>query len=147
MLGVLFSIVAGVLVALQGVFNTRVSDKVGLWETTAIVHGVGLIFSLSLLLVLGKGSLHLSLSKINEVNKLYLVGGVFGVIIVFSVMRGITLLGPALAVAVLLIVQLLVSTLIDNFGWFGVAPIRLDWTKFVGIVVMILGIVIFKSKG
>lgn len=32
-LGILFSAVAGILVSLQSVFNTRVSDKIGLWET------------------------------------------------------------------------------------------------------------------
>lgn len=38
MLVVIYSLLAGIFITLQGVFNTRVSDKIGLWETTTIVH-------------------------------------------------------------------------------------------------------------
>jgi uncharacterized membrane protein YdcZ (DUF606 family) len=36
MLGVLFSLIAGILISLQTIFNTRVSGKIGLWETNTI---------------------------------------------------------------------------------------------------------------
>lgn len=143
MIGAILSILAGILISFQGVFNTRLSDKVGLWETTAVVHAVGLIFSLFVITIFAKGNI----SRISEVNKLYLLGGVFGVMIVFCVMKGITLLGPTLSVSLLIISQLVICTLIDTFGLFGSPQVKFDLTKLIGISIMIFGLVVFKLKG
>lgn len=143
MLGVLFSIFAGIFTSLQGVFNTRASEKIGLWETTTIVHASGLILSLAVMLLVGNGNL----KKVTEVNKLYLLGGVLGVIVVFSVMKGISLLGVTFSISLVLIAQLIVSTLIDAFGLFGNPQVKIDFTKPLGASIMIVGIIIFKLKG
>lgn len=142
-MGIIFSMLAGILISLQGVLNTRVSEKIGLWETSTTVHAIGLIFSLLPLFLYGKGSFR----KLGAVNKFYLLGGVFGVIIVFSVMKGISLLGAAFSVAILLVTQLIVATIIDTYGLFGSTPIKFDFTKILGILIMVIGIIVFKLKG
>ena len=53
------------------------------------------------------------LKKIKEVNKLYLSGGLLGVIIIFTVMKGIKSLGPTYAISTILVAQLLSAALID----------------------------------
>ena len=143
MVGILFSLLTGILVSLQVVFNNRVSDKIGLWETTVIVHAVGLIFGIILMAVFGDGNL----GKIGEVKKLYLIGGMFGVIIVYSSMVGIILLGAAFSTSVMLIAQLIVATAIDAFGLFGASRIEFDFTKLLGVLIMIIGIMVFKLRG
>jgi transporter family-2 protein len=143
MLGILYSVLAGIFVSLQSVFNTRLSDKIGLFETTTVVHAVGFGVALITMLIWGNGSL----KRINEVNKLYLLGGAFGVIIVYSVMRGMSLLGTAYAIEIQLVAQLIVATIIDTFGLFGVPQIKFDVTKPLGILLMIAGIIVFKLKG
>jgi transporter family-2 protein len=143
MVGILFSLLAGVFISLQGVFNTRLSDKIGFWETNSFVHGTGFLVSLIVLSILGKGHL----GNLAKVNKLYMLGGVFGVVIVFSVMKGISVLGATFSVAILLITQLIVSTIIDSFGLFGSPQIKFDITKFAGLAIMIAGIIVFKIKG
>ena len=129
--------------SLQGVFNTRVSEKIGLWETNVFVQGTGLILTLIILLVAGNGNF----KTIKEVNKLYLLGGVLGAIIIFSVMQGITKLGPTYSIATILVAQLLAAGLIDSFGIFGAEQIKFTLSKFIGIGIMIVGIIIFKWKG
>ena len=42
MLGIISSIIAGVCMSFQGVFNTRLSDKIGTWGTNVLVQGIGL---------------------------------------------------------------------------------------------------------
>lgn len=143
MIGVILSMLAGILIGIQGIFNTRLSDKIGLWETTAVVHAVGLLFSLLVIAIFAKGNI----SRIGEVNKIYLFGGVFGVIIVFCVMKGISLLGPTLSVSLVIISQLLICTLIDTFGWFGATQVKFDFTKVAGLFLMIIGLIVFKLKG
>lgn len=142
MYGIFLSVLAGVFISLQGIFNSRVSPKIGFWETTAYVHIVGVILALFMVLVAGKGDF----TKILEVKKIYLLGGTFGVIIVFSVMKGISLLGPTYSVAILLITQLLITTLIECFGFFEVPPISFPVYKSLGLMLMLIGIIVFNSK-
>lgn len=143
MMGIIYSLLAGIFISLQGVFNTRVSDEIGLWETTTIVHVIGAFFAFIITLICGDGDL----KKIGVVNKIYLLGGIFGVIIVYSVMKGISLLGPTFSIAILLVTQLIFTTIIDTFGLFGNIQIKFNFTKLVGILFMVVGIIIFKLKG
>lgn len=143
MKNMVFPILAGVFIALQGVFNSRVGEKIGFWETNTFVHATGLVFTVIILIFAGNGSF----TKIGEVNRLYLLGGVLGVLIVYTVMRGITSLGAALTVSVLLVTQLAAATLIDALGLFGSAPLEFDYTKLLGLIIMVAGIVVFKIRG
>jgi len=143
MLGILYSFLAGVFITLQGVFNARVSSKIGQLETTVIVHAVGLAFACVAMFIWGNGSFR----RLGEVNKIYLMGGAFGVIIIYSVIKGFTLLGPTYSIAILLVTQLITATVIDSFGLFGTQQIEFDITKPLGILIMIIGIVVFKLRG
>ena len=141
--GILYPLLAGIFIALQTVFNARISEKIGLWETTTYVHIVGLIVAATLMFIFGKGSL----AKIGDVNKLYLTAGTFGVIIVYSIAKGATLVGVSLSVSVLLISQLFAATIIDTFGLFGSEAVKLHFSKPLGLVLMVIGLVVFKLKG
>lgn len=142
-IGIFYSIVAGIVVAMQNVFSTRISEKIGMWETTVVVHLVGLVFALLLAAVLGNGDY----KNLGEVNKLYLLAGALGVMIIFSVTMGVSTLGPSFAISLMVISQLSFATIIDTFGLFGTDKTRFDFTKLLGIVIMIIGVIVFKSKG
>jgi len=141
-LGIIYSIVAGVCMSLQGVFNTRVSEKIGLWETNVFVQGTGLILTILILFIAGNGNF----KAIKDVNKLYLLGGALGAIIIFTVMLGIGSMGPTCSIAIILVAQLLAAGIIDRFGMFGAEQVKFALSKFVGIGVMVVGIIIFKWK-
>lgn len=143
MKGISFAILAGLFISLQGVFNTRLGEKLGFWETNTFVHGTGFALTLLLMLFFGNGSF----SGIGQVNKLYLLGGALGVMIIFSVMNAISTLGATYCIAILLVTQLIAATVIDSFGLFGSPVIKFDMTKFIGLVVMVAGILIYKMKG
>lgn len=140
--GIVFSLIAGIFIALQGIFNTNVSSKAGLWLTTTIVHAIGLIGSVIIFLIVKDGNI----KNLLEVNKVYLLGGLFGVIIVFSVMQGITHVGPTFSVSILLISQLIIALIINTIGLFGVEPVSLSLNKIFGALVMIGGVLIFQFK-
>lgn len=142
MLGIIYSIVAGIAMSIQGVFNSRVSEKIGLWETNAFVQGSAFILSLIISLIWGRGNF----KKIFEVNKLYLLGGLFGIIITYTVMKSMLDLGPTYAVAIILVAQLLAAGIIDWFGFFDTKKIVFSINKIIGLIIMIVGIIIFKWK-
>lgn len=142
-IGIFYSIVAGTVIAMQNVFNTRIGEKIGMWETTVVVHLVGLVFALVVASFLGDGNYKL----IGEVNKLYLLAGALGVMIIYSVTMGVSTLGPSFAISLMVISQLSFAAVIDNFGLFGTDKTPFGITKLIGIVIMVIGVVVFKSKG
>ncbi|MFC4302122.1 DMT family transporter [Cohnella boryungensis] len=142
MIGIVYAIIAGLFVSIQGIFNVRLSEKVGFWLTNTIVHGSGFLLSLALFWLIKDGSIH----KLQSVNKLFLLGGFMGVVIVFTAMKSVVALNPAYAIAVLLIAQLLCALALESFGLFGVEKVELSANRLIGIAVMIAGVIVFKWK-
>ncbi|MBQ8301238.1 MAG: DMT family transporter [Clostridia bacterium] len=142
MSGIIFSIIAGAAMSIQGVMNTRLSDKIGLYESNAIVQGTAFLLSLVAVWILGKGNFRM----VGEVNKFYLLGGVLGLVITITVMLGMGKLSPTVAVSVILISQLFVAALIDAFGLMDSEKIAFTWNKYVGMALMIGGVLLFKWK-
>ena len=128
--------------SIQGVFNTRLTEKIGINESNMIVQGSGFLLTVILFFIFGKGSLN----KVLEVNKLYLFGGVIGAVIIYAVIKGMSALGPAYAVSLILVAQLITAAGIDVLGLFGTQKIPFGWNKIVGVIVMIGGIILFKFK-
>ena len=142
MIGIIFSIIAGALMSFQGIFNTKLSERIGLWETNTIVQGSAFILTVIALFFFGKGSF----KEVREVNKIYLLGGLLGVLIIFTVMVGMKNLGPTYAISIILIAQLLTAAILQAFGLFGVEKTRFSLNEILGVVVMIAGIIIFKWR-
>lgn len=142
MISILFAIISGVAMSIQGVFNTKVSEKVGLWETTVLVQAIALVSSLIISFFFGKGNY----KSIQNVNKLYLLGGILGVIITFTVMKSIGGMGATYGISIILISQLLAAAIINSFGLFGSERLPFHFKEILGIAIMIIGIVVFKWK-
>lgn len=142
MIGFICAIISGISMTLQGVFNTRLSEKIGSWETNTIVQASGLALTLIILLFFRKGDFR----AVKEVNKLYLLGGVLGVIIIYTVMMSIGGLGTTLGIGTILVAQLASAGIIDYFGIFGSEKTSFGMSQIIGIIVMIAGIIIFKWK-
>lgn len=140
MFGIICAIVSGIAMSVQGVFNTRLGEKIGVWETTLLVQVIALIVSLIVFFFLGDGSY----TNLKGANKIYLLGGVLGVVITFTVMKSVGSMGPTLGIGIILISQLLAAALIDYLGLFDSEKIKFSLNQFLGIAIMIVGIIIFK---
>ncbi len=139
-MGVIFSIIAGAAMSIQGVLNTGLSEKAGLLESNVFVQGTAFIFSLAAMLLFGKGSF----PEVFGANWIYLTGGVFGIVITVTVMLAIGTLSPTVAVSIILISQLAVAAVIDAFGLFGAEKVTFGWTKITGLFLMTGGVILFK---
>jgi bacterial/archaeal transporter family-2 protein len=142
MIGVILAVIAGILISLQNVFNARVSEKTGPWATTTLVLGLGLVCSLPVFYGIEKRSLF----DMGNVNPIFLFSGVFGVGIVFFLMRGVTLIGPAYAISIALISQIVIAFVINTGGWFGFEASALSWEKLLGILLLIGGVLVYKLE-
>jgi bacterial/archaeal transporter family-2 protein len=142
MIGILFALVAGILMSIQGVFNTRVMESSNMWVTNVWVQSTAFITCLGMWLFIGHKNLF---SVFNFNNKLYLLGGIIGAFITFTVIKGIAKLGPTHATMLILLAQLIVSYLIEVFGLFGSEKGCFEWLKLVGVILMVIGIFVFKK--
>ena len=142
MLGFIMSAIAGAAMSFQGVINTRLSDKIGLWESNVFAQGTAFILSLIVMFIFGSGSF----SSLGGTEKVYWLGGVLGLIITVTVMLSVKGLGPTAAVSVILITQLLTAAIIDAFGLLGSEKLPFGWNKYVGLGLMAGGMLLFKWK-
>lgn len=140
MWGVIFSIIAGMAMSIQGVMNTRLSEGVGTMWSNAFVQVTAAVLSLLALIFYRDGSI----AALGETNKLYWFGGVFGLVITITVMLGIRSLSPTVSISIILISQLTVAALIDAFGLMGSERVPFGWTKFAGLALMVGGVLLFK---
>ena len=139
--GIIFSIIAGMAMSVQGVMNTRLGEGIGNMEANAFVQGSAFALALIVLLFYRQGSF----SALGQVNKLYWLGGVLGLVITLTVMLGIKSLGTTLAISIILISQLFIAALIDAFGLMGSEKLAFGWNKYVGLALMTSGMLLFKT--
>lgn len=142
MVGIFFALLAGLLMSVQGVFNTRVMDSSNMWATNSWVHITAFVTSISIWFFTGRENL---LSVFNVSNKLYLLGGILGAFITFTVIKSISDLRPTYATMLILLAQLVVSCIIEGFGVFGTEKMCFEWSKLIGVALMIAGIIVFKK--
>lgn len=140
-MGIIYSIIAGAAMSIQGVMNTRLGEKIGLFEANAFTQGTAFLLSLIAVFCVGKGNF----SQITSANKVYLLGGVLGLIITITVMLGMGKLTPVTAVSIILISQLAVAAVIDAIGLMGTEKVPFLWNKYAGLALMIFGVLLFKK--
>jgi bacterial/archaeal transporter family-2 protein len=142
-LGLLFAIIAGALVALQNIFNSKVNERAGSWATTTLVLGMGFLASLTFGLLFEGGKLF----HLQNMQTWYWFSGLIGVGVVVCLVQGIKRLGPTYAIAIALTSQLVVALLGDTLGWLGLNKVPFTFNQLIGVLVIVGGIVVFKFGG
>ena len=143
MIGFFIALISGALMSIQGVFNTQVTKTSGIWVANAFVQFSALLVCLAAWLITDRSSFG-TLMKVEL--KYMLLGGAIGAVITYTVIKSMEMLGPAKAVMLIVIAQLIVAYVIELLGVFGTDKQPLEWRKVIGMGIAIAGIVIFKWK-
>jgi len=140
--GWLIAVISGALMSIQGVFNTKVTESTGIWVSGGWVQLTAFLTCVAAWLFTGRNSI----GPLLEVQPKYmLLGGIMGAFITFTVVKSMEDLGPAKAVMLIVVAQLLVAYLIEVFGIFGVERVGFQWRKAWGMALAVGGIILFKS--
>lgn len=141
MFGFFIALLSGAFMSIQGVFNTQVTKSSSIWVANAFVQFTALLVCIAAWFITDRSSF----GQVFKVQPKYmLLGGAIGAFITYTVIKGMEILGPARAVMIIVISQLLVAYLIELFGMFGVEKQPLEIRKILGMGVAIAGIIIFK---
>lgn len=129
----------GALTTLSMVINSSLGKKIGLMQSTCINYIVGLMGSLIVLLFLGS-NLNISVEEIKDIPIYIFLGGLLGVIVVYSSNLIIPKIPVVYSALLLFIGQILAGIGID-FILFG----NLEIKKILGAIIISAGI-IYNSK-
>jgi transporter family-2 protein len=132
---ILVGLIGGVSVGLQSPLAGAVSQRLGGAAGSFIVHLSGMLLSGALLFLRGG-------EKIREWHTLpwYMLGsGFFGLVLYLTISYTLPRLGGATMIALIIIGQLMVGILVDQFGWLGVLPHPVSGARILGIVLLLAG--------
>jgi len=132
---IIIGIVGGIAVGVQSTIAGKMSQQVGGAASSLIIHISGAMLSAILLLIRGG-------EQIQNWRNLswYMLGsGIFGVVLYLTLSHTIPRLGATSAIVLIIIGQLMVGMVIDQFGLFSL-PIRLiDGYRIFAVVLLIAG--------
>lgn len=143
MIGFFIAMLSGACMSIQGVFNSQVTKTSGIWVTNAFVQFTALLVCLLVWGITDRTSFG-TLMKAEP--KFMLLGGTIGAIITYTVIKSMEMLGPAKAVMTIVVAQILVAYIIELMGLFGVEKQPWEMKKAIGILLAIVGIILFKWK-
>ena len=143
MWGFLSALISGALMSIQGVFNTNVTKQTSLWVSTGWVQFSAFLVCVAAWFFTGRESIGMLWQVEDKYN---LLGGVIGAFITITVIQSMGNLGPAKAAMLIVISQLAVAYVIELLGLFGVEKEPFQWRKVFGMLIAVVGIIIFKWK-
>ena len=141
MIGIFIALLSGALMSVQGVLNTEVTKGTSMWVSTSWVQFSALVVCLGAWLFADRSSF-LGLFQVQP--KYMLLGGVIGAFITYTVIKAMASLGPAQAVMLIVVSQLIIAYMIELFGMFGVDKQPFAWRRVLGMAICIGGIILFK---
>lgn len=143
LIGLLLALLAGSLVGLQNIFNSRVNERAGTWPTTTLVLGLGFLASFLIgLAIEGKRLFHLE-----HMETWFWFSGIVGVGVVVCMVNGMKWLGPTYTISIVMCSQLFFALLWDSFGFLGLEVVPFTMKQLVGVLVIGSGILLFKFGG
>ena len=131
----ILAILAGTIVTIMNVFNGQLSNQVGVYLSTVIIHLVGL-FTLIIIMIIKKQKISFQ----NHIPLILYTGGMIGVFTVLFNVMSISTIGAALVTALGLLDQMLTSLVLEYKGWLGAKKRTLTFQKVISLVIVMIGI-------
>ncbi len=139
-----FTVVAGLAGAIQVAVNAALGKRIGVLEATTFNVLVTVLLMGAIVMVAGRGVAGVG-SGLREPPWLW-VGGFMGAIFVTAITYSPPHIGAVATIAILIAGQLLMATLIDAFGLFGLERIPFTVARAVGLVLLTAGAVLVLKR-
>lgn len=129
-------IAAGAVLSVQAAINGRLGQTVGVLRSSLLTFAVGALSTA--LLIFFEPAQAVSLL---DVPKWQLTGALFGVVYMMVMVGAVPIVGTAVATVAVIVGQLGMGMLIDNFGWLGNPAIELSGSRIVAMLCLALALV------
>ncbi len=144
MLGIIIALISGALMSIQGVLNSGATKQTSTWITAMAVQLSAFVVCLVAYYATER---NIKISSLLHVTPKYLLlGGILGAFITITVVKSISTLGTAKAEMFIVCSQLIVAYVIELLGILGAEKQEFQLRKCVGILIFLIGVIIFKWK-
>ena len=133
---ILIGLIGGIAVGLQAPMASMITQRLGIFESVFIVHVGGALIALLPLILYSGGNV----ARWKELPWYTLLAGGFGLIVIGALSYMIPRVGVGAAVITIVAGQMLVSTVLDHFGWLGGMGRPMDPTRAIGLAVVLVGV-------
>jgi bacterial/archaeal transporter family-2 protein len=137
-LSYLLAVLAGAALSFEGAIYGELGKTIGQLETSFYNFFMGSIILGLLWLFFGKGKLSYAV----EAPKWSLLGGVLGVIYLTAIVISVPFVGVGITMVAVIIGQLVMSMVIEHFGWLGSKQTRINKEKVFAVISMIIALVL-----
>ena len=134
---VILTAAAGGLVALQAPINSKLGHQIDTFPAAAVSFAVGLAVLVGIVAISGDVG---RLDEARHVPWWYLLGGLLGAAYVTTVLVSVRTLGAGGVTAATIAGQLVLSMVVDQFGWLGVAKQPITAAKLFGVALLAAGV-------
>lgn len=131
----LVAVVGGLAIGFQSFSAGILGDRIGVMESVFIIHLGGLILSAIVLLFMWGGNL----TAWRSVPWYILVGGLYGVVILATYSFAIPRIGLATTITLAIVAQLVLSAILDHYGFLGSVQHSFDLRRLIGMLVLFAG--------
>lgn len=132
---ILIGLAGGIAVGLQSPMASILTQRLGVFESVFIVHIGGALIALIPMLIYGS-----KLAQWRSVPWYTLGAGIFGLVVIAAISYMIPRVGVAASITTVVAGQLLVGTILDQYGWLGASVKPLDGTRILGLGVVLVGV-------
>lgn len=136
----LLPFVGGAMIAAQAPVNARLRVALGSQFGSAVISfTIGLVLLLGAMAVTGQGG---ALAAVGSGPWWAYLGGLFGAVFVVATLVASPQIGVTVTFVAAIAGQIILSSLVDRYGWFGVTPIDLSWQRVAALVLILIALVL-----
>lgn len=141
----LFALIAGLLLPLQIAFNNKLTLFSGNPTTSSLISfSVGTLALIAYSLA-NPTAFQKSLQQLSQAPFYAWLGGLVGAFYIISSIVASPKIGIATFLAIIIGGQMVMSLVVEHFGWLGIAVKSISWGKVLGLILVVVGIVLIKK--
>jgi bacterial/archaeal transporter family-2 protein len=140
----ILAILAGMMMPTQGAINTRLATFVDSPVSAAFISfAVGTIALFIYLIATGVPLS--SLANAKDAPPIAWIGGILGAFFVSAVAASIPRLGVAMTFSLAIAGQMLITLVLDHFGFLGVPVKEISLVRIIGVTLITIGVILIRK--
>lgn len=128
----LLALLGGIALSLEGAIGSALGETIGELESTFYIFFTGSIILGLITLFFGKGNL----MKTARIPRWQLLGGILGTTYLTLIFIAVPYIGVGTAMVSVIVGQMVMSMIIEHFGWIGSKKIKITRNRILSIVCM-----------
>ncbi len=136
----LLPLVGGAMIAAQAPVNARLRTVLGSQFGSAVISfAVGIVLLIGAMVVTGQSG---AMASVGTGPWWAYLGGLFGAVFVVATLVASPRIGVTTTFVAAVAGQIILASLIDRYGWFGVTAIALSWQRVVALALIFVSLVL-----